>query len=153
MKPLSPRTLLTLDRASAGHLTLNKKKKTVRKFLVKALCKILMYSAITVVTVYLINIVLCQRISYLTINDLVFMEALIFILAGALLFLGSGGLSPTTFRASLLAAAADAIYDEDYSISEMVERDSWKPKGYPRLALVLLISGTALLALYFVSIV
>lgn len=149
MKPLSFRTLLTLHEASDGNSALDKKK--VRKLLVKAICKLLLYSMIIAVAVYLFNVMVCWHIPGCVVNDLVFMEGLVFLFTGILLLVGSGGLSPNTLRASLLAAVADAFYDEDYSISEIVERNSWKAKGHSRGALVLLFSGAIMLALYFVS--
>ena len=51
----------------------------------------------------------------------------------------------------MLAAAASAISKEIIGPSEIFRRDAWKPKGFIRLGLTLIITGIILLVIYFVS--
>jgi hypothetical protein len=85
-------------------------------------------------------------------GDSSFLEGIIFIILGALFFLGSGGITRGSQKAALLAAAAEAITGtETVGPSEIFERDAWKPKGFIRLGLTLIITGIILLVIYFVS--
>ena len=85
-------------------------------------------------------------------GDASFLEGIIFIILGALFFLGSGGITRGSQKAALLAAAAEAITGtETVGPSEIFERDAWKPKGFIRLGLTLIITGIILLVIYFVS--
>jgi len=84
-------------------------------------------------------------------EDASFLEGIIFIILGALLFLGSGGINRGSQRAAMLAAAASAISKEIIGPSEIFRRDAWKPKGFIRLGLTLIITGIILLVIYFVS--
>ena len=82
-------------------------------------------------------------------KDASFLEGIISIPSGFLLFLGSGGISQGTQNAARLAAAADAISGEAIGPSEVFRRDAWKPEGFTRAGLVLMIIGLFLLLIYF----
>ncbi|MEM3622858.1 MAG: hypothetical protein QXZ02_03710 [Candidatus Bathyarchaeia archaeon] len=79
-----------------------------------------------------------------------FIESLLYIIVGALLLLGSGGITRTSQRAAMLASAAKALGKEVIGPSEIFRRDAWKPKGFTRLGLILIMAGIILLILYFV---
>jgi hypothetical protein len=80
-----------------------------------------------------------------------FLEGLAFIILGTLFLLGSGGISRGSQGAAMLAALASAIGKEVIGPSEIFRRDAWKPKGFMRLGLILILSGIFLLFIYFVS--
>jgi hypothetical protein len=85
-------------------------------------------------------------------TDMIFFEGLVVVLVGVLLFLGSGGISRRSQQAALLASAAKAFDNDVIGPSEIFRRDAWKPKGFTRTALILIIAGIILLVTYFVSI-
>jgi hypothetical protein len=82
-------------------------------------------------------------------KDASFVEGILFIPCGLLLLLGSGGITPGTERAARLAAAADAISGEAVGPSEVFRGDAWKPEGFVRTGLVLMITGLFLIFMYF----
>lgn len=84
----------------------------------------------------------------ISIHDALFIEGIAAILLGLLLFLGKGGITAVTAAAALLAAAAKAIFGNAPSISEIYRRDVWKPKGFQRAALAMILAGIILLLLY-----
>ena len=85
-------------------------------------------------------------------TEAAFLEGILFIIVGILLFLGSGGINHASQQATLLAAAAGAISGNDVvSPSEILRRDAWKPKGSTFAGLVLIVAGLVLMAVYFVS--
>jgi len=100
---------------------------------------------------YVINLKLFSLHSRVSSVDTLFLEAIFFISIGALLFLGSGGISRTSQKAAMLASAAKALGKEVIGPSEIFRRDAWKPKGFTRLALTLIMTGIILLIIYFVS--
>jgi hypothetical protein len=81
-----------------------------------------------------------------------FFEGVFFFLFGALLLIGSGGISRNTQTAAMLASAANAMGQDAIGPSETYRRDAWKPKGSVRFGLTLIIAGIVLLVIYFVSI-
>jgi len=88
----------------------------------------------------------------LTPTDAAFLEGIGFVLLGAMVLLGSGGITHTSLRAAVLASAAGAVFDRDtISPSEIFKRDAWKPKGHVLLGLILLLTGVSLLMVYFGS--
>lgn len=90
--------------------------------------------------------------SHLTATDAAFLEGVIFVLLGALLLLGSGGISRASRQAAMLAATANAVSDKQViGPSEIFRRDSWKPKGFTFWALTLITAGSILIAIYFAS--
>ena len=68
-----------------------------------------------------------------------------------LLALGRGGIDAYTARSAATVAATDAIYDKEYKVSEVFRKDKWKPEGFPKAALVLLIVGIMFLLIYFLT--
>jgi hypothetical protein len=89
---------------------------------------------------------------YLSSTDMVFFDGIIFILSGVLLFLGSGGISRTSQKAALLASATKVFDEDTIGPSEIFRKDAWKPKGFTRTGLILMIAGIILLVMYFASI-
>jgi hypothetical protein len=73
------------------------------------------------------------------------LDGILLILAGAAFLLGSGGISRNTSRAALWASVANAFGKETVGPSEMMRIDAWKPKGYVRLGLTLIIAGIFLI--------
>jgi hypothetical protein len=81
-----------------------------------------------------------------------FFEGLLTTLFGLIALLGSGGMSRTSRAAAMLASTAKAISDKDFiGPSEILERDAWKPKGFVRIGLILLMTEIFLLVIYFGS--
>jgi len=80
--------------------------------------------------------------------DASFLEGVTFIILGALFLLGSGGISQTTSRAAMTAAAAKAMGKDVIGPSEIYRRDSWKPKGFKRLGLIFVMTGIILILIY-----
>lgn len=82
--------------------------------------------------------------------DAAFLEGIGFIFLGAMVLLGSGGITRTSLRAAVLASAAGAVFDRgSMNPSEVFKRDAWKPKGHVLLGLILLLTGIFLLMVYF----
>jgi len=98
---------------------------------------------------YAVDIWLFSSHPYISLADIVFIEGIIFIIVGAVLFLGSGGISRASQRAAMLAATASAMGKEVIGPTEIFRRDSWKPKGFIRLGLILIMTGVILLLVYF----
>jgi hypothetical protein len=81
-----------------------------------------------------------------------FFEGVFATLFGLLLLFGSGGISRNTRRAAMIASAAKGMSSGDtIRPSEIFERDAWKPKGFTRVGLILVMAGIFLLTIYFVS--
>lgn len=78
-------------------------------------------------------------------------EALFCIIISVLFALGRGGINAYTLRSATTAAATDAIYGTEYSVTETFRKDKWKPQGFPKTALVLLVAGLVMLAVYFLT--
>jgi len=104
------------------------------------------------VIIYFFNFLIFPPKSSLTPIDALFIEAIVSMLLGALLLLGSGGINLFSQRASVLAAATEAISGkETVGPSEVFRKDAWKPKGFVRIGFILLITGFCLLLFYFAS--
>jgi len=92
---------------------------------------------------------------WLTQNDALFLEGLALVLLGLLFLLGSGGINQWSIRASVLGSAADAIYGgkgrKAPGPSEILRRDLWKPSGFVRFGLTLLLAGIVLILLHFLQ--
>lgn len=78
-------------------------------------------------------------------------EGLLCLIFSVLFALGRGGIDAYTLRSASTAAATDAIYGTDYSVTETFRKDKWKPQGFPKAALVLLVAGLFTLAVYFLT--
>jgi hypothetical protein len=100
---------------------------------------------------YIVNLWIFSSNSRLSPSDASFLEGICFIILGALLLLGSGGINRASRGAALLAATAEAISGRKMiGPSEMFRRDAWKADGSLRLGLILIIAGIILLIIYFV---
>lgn len=125
----------------------------MNKYALKNILLLIISSVILAFAAYMINIWLFSSNQVISSVDFTFWEGMIFIILGVLFLLGSGGITRTSQKAALLAATAEAIYDEQIiGPSEIYRRDAWKPKGLVRLGLILIIAGTILLLIYFISI-
>jgi len=101
--------------------------------------------AVTIVT-YAINLQLFSS------NSALFIEGIVSILAGILFLLGSGGINLWSQKAAILAAATEAISGKEQpKPSEIYKLDRWKPRGFTRLGLILIIAGILMLVLYFIT--
>jgi hypothetical protein len=92
----------------------------------------------------------------LTVLDMVFFEGVGFILLGLLLLVGSGGINRWTVETVFKSSIADWVYgregDEDrVKPSELFRADTWKPRGFPRVGLTLLLAGVLMGVIYFLS--
>ena len=102
--------------------------------------------------IYVFDIWMLSSRFYISPTEATFIEGILLVLLGALLFIGSGGLSSMSQREAVLASAAKAIYNKDVvGPSDIFRRETWKPKGYVRLGLILMIAGIFLLIIYSVS--
>jgi len=107
-------------------------------------------SLILTCAVYSINLWLLSSNPRFSPTDALFIEGIISIILGALLLLGSGGINLWSRKAAILAATAEAAYGtETIGPSEIFRRDAWKPKGFVRLGLILIIAGVFMLIIYF----
>jgi len=108
-------------------------------------------SLIVACAIYMIDLWLFSSHKPISPTDASFVEGMILVILGALLYLGSGGISRTSQKAAMLSAAASAAGAEVIGPSEIFRRDAWKPNGFIRLGLILIITGIILLIIYFVS--
>lgn len=112
---------------------------------------LIVISLIVACVTYIFNLWLFSLHPRISPAEASFVEGLLYVFIGALLFLGSGGISRTTQKAAMLASAAKALSKNDViGPSEIFRRDAWKPKGFTRLGLTLIMAGIILLILYFV---
>jgi hypothetical protein len=81
--------------------------------------------------------------------EILVFDAILLILGGAAFLLGSGGISRNTSRAAQIASVASAFGKETIGPSEIMRRDAWKPKGYLRLELILIVAGIFLSSYLF----
>jgi hypothetical protein len=88
---------------------------------------------------------------YFRTYDWFFLEGILCFVLSVLFALGRGGIDAYTHRSAATKALADAIYGKDYEISETFRRDKWRPEGFPKATLVLLIAGIATLIIYFLT--
>lgn len=125
----------------------------------QVLLNMIKYSSISLLitmAAYLFNMWLFYSSEYLRTrlspNDGLFIEGLVFALSGFLLLLGRGGINLWSLRAALLSAASEAVYDRDSpSSSEIFRRDRWRPQGFVRIALILILSGVFMILVYFLT--
>ena len=124
---------------------------SMNKYTLRNILLLIGASSILACATYILNLWLFSSNLEISSTDLTFWEAVIFILAGVLFLLGSGGITRRSQGAALLAATAEAIYGEQIiGPSEIYRRDAWKPKGLTRLGLTLIIGGIILLLMYSV---
>jgi hypothetical protein len=102
--------------------------------------------------VYLLDLRLLSSNPNITPETATFFEGLLATLLGCLLLLGSGGISRNTRKAAMIASAAKGMSSGDtIGPSELFRRDAWKPKGFTRVGLILVMTGIFLLTIHFVS--
>jgi len=78
-------------------------------------------------------------------------EGIFCLILSVLFALGRGGIDAYTSRSAAAKALADAIYGKDYEVSETFRKDKWRPRGFPKAALVLLIAGIIILLIYVLT--
>ena len=123
-----------------------------KKKILLVLMGILVISFLVSIVVLFLDFWLLSNSRYLSPIEALFFEGILFIAGGALLLLGRGGINRWSLRTILMSALADAVYDEDtVGPSEVFRQDRWKPQGFTRLALVLIISGFIMLLAYFMN--
>lgn len=109
-------------------------------------------SLLVTVAFHFLNVWLLSNSKDISPIEALFVEGLIFLFLGLLLLFGSGGINLWSIKAIMLSALAGAIYDEDtVGPSELLRRDRWKPQGFVRIALVLIMSGIFMIITYFVN--
>jgi hypothetical protein len=109
-------------------------------------------SALITSIIYLADFLLLSTNEYFSPTDAMFIEGILCIVAGLLLLLGRGGIDLWSQRAAILSALAEAIYHRDtVGPSEELRRDKWKPQGFIRLALILILAGVIMILIYFLA--
>jgi hypothetical protein len=121
----------------------------------KLLLRLLLLLIIEVLTIVLVfalfDFFILPTGESIRVYDWFLFEGLFCIILSVLLALGRGGIDAYTLRSAATAAAADAIYGSEYQVSEVFRKDKWKPEGFPKAALVLLIAGIVMLVIYFLT--
>ncbi len=84
-------------------------------------------------------------------TELLLYEGILFLISGFLAFLGTIGAGSR--EAVRIAMLSKVIFRDDETVeTSRIFRDYiWNPKGYPRLALVLLIAGVLMILTYFLA--
>ena len=109
-------------------------------------------AVIIMAVAYFVNIWLFSNFRYITPHEAFFVEGVFLLIFGVLFLLGRGGINVSTLKAAILAAVAGVVYGQDtVGPNEAMRRDRWKPQGYTRFALLLLITGFLMLATYFLG--
>ncbi len=122
------------------------------KPLLLTFAQLLCISVIVSLTIYALDLEIFASSTRLTPSGVAFLEGIVLIILGTLFFIGSGGISRTTSQAAMLNAAANAVFgDQTTGPAETYRRDTWKPKGFPLVATVLILSGVFLIIIYFVQ--
>lgn len=85
------------------------------------------------------------------IYDWFLFEGIFCIVLSVLFALGRGGIDAYTLRSASTAALTDAIYGTDHHVSQVFRKDKWRPEGFPKAALVLLLVGIVVLIIYFLT--
>ena len=99
----------------------------------------------------LLNFLVLPHDTYLRVYDWFFFEGIFCVIFGVLFLLGRGGIDAYSLRSASTRAASDAVYGTDYSVPDAFRRDKWKPEGFRRAALVLLISGLVMFLIYLLT--
>ena len=120
----------------------------------KALLNLAVFSCISmIITVvfYFVNVQLFTT-PMLSPVDAMFIEGILFLIIGFLFLLGRGGINVWSQRAAILSALTEAISGKDMlGPDETLEKDRWKPKGFTRLALILILTGVFMILAYFIT--
>jgi len=119
----------------------------------KVLLSLLMLSCVSImitIAFYFVNLWLFSSVRYFSPTDAFFIEGVLFLIVGFYLLLGRGGISIWSVRAAILSALAGAVFDQGtVGPDEMLKRDRWKPEGFVRLALILILAGVFMILIYF----
>lgn len=119
----------------------------------KVLLAISMFSCISIIITlafYFINVWFFSSMEYFSPTDAFFIEGILFLIIGFLLLLGRGGINLWSVKAAILSALAEAVYDENtVGPGEIMRKDRWKPEGFTRLALILILTGVLMILVYF----
>jgi len=119
------------------------------------LVNVVMFSSISLlitIATYFLNIWLFSSSEPFSPIDALFFEGIVFLIAGLLVLLGRGGINLWSQRAAILSALGGAVYDEDtVGPEEQFRRDMWRPKGFVRIALILILAGVFMILIYFLS--
>jgi len=119
------------------------------------LLNIVMFSGISIsitVAVYFVNTWFFSSSEYFSPTDIFFIEGILFLIAGVLLLLGRGGINLWSQKAAILSALAGAVYGGDtVGPAETLRRDVWRPKGFVRIALILILAGVFMILIYFLT--
>lgn len=107
--------------------------------------------SIVVLVFSALNLFIFPHNGSIRIYDWFLFEGIFCIVVSVLFALGRGGLDAYTLRSAATVAAADAIYGEEHKVSEVFQKDRWKPQGFPKAALILLIAGVVMLVVYFLT--
>lgn len=114
-----------------------------------------MFSSISIlitIATYFVNIWLFSSSEYFSPTDAFFIEGIMFLLFGFLLLLGRGGINAWSLSSAILSALAGALYDEDtVGPDEILRKDRWKPKGFIRIALILILAGVFMILIHFLT--
>ena len=119
--------------------------------IVSGLLFLVIIAVIITAAAYFVNIWLFFSNRYVTPLDAFFLEGVVLLIFGVLFLLGSGGLNVWTLKAAILAAMAGAYGQDTVGPSEAISRDRWKPQGFTRFALVVLLTGFFMLLAYFLG--
>jgi len=119
------------------------------------LLSVAIYSGVSLLVlgaVYMVDVGFLSCWLQLSALDALFMEGVMFIILGLLFLFGTGGINRGSVSAAILAAEAQAIFGDDIvGPNEILRRDSWKPKGFTRTALIFVFSGVLMILVYFLA--
>lgn len=119
------------------------------------LLNIVMFSGISLLitmAVYFANTWFFSSSEYFSPTDVFFIEGILFLIAGVLLLLGRGGINLWSQKAAILSALAGAVYGGDtVGPAETLRKDVWRPKGFVRIALILILAGVFMILIYFLT--
>lgn len=109
-------------------------------------------SLLITVAVYFVNAWIFSSSEYSSPTDIFFIEGILFLIAGVLLLLGRGGINLWSQKAAILSALAEAVYGGDtVGPAETLRKDMWRPKGFVRIALILILAGVFMILIYFLT--
>jgi hypothetical protein len=110
----------------------------------RALLNLAVFSCISIivtVVLYFVNVQLFTTPLFSPV-DAMFIEGILFLIIGLLFLLGRGGINVWSQRAAILSALTEALSGKDMlGPDETLNKDRWKPKGFTRLALILILTG------------
>jgi hypothetical protein len=124
--------------------------RNVNKYSLRNIALVILTAAVLACATYLVDLwFFSHKVPHLNPNmspsDASFLEGIPFVLCGALALIGSGGISRGTEREVITAAEASVINKDVIGPSEIFRREAWKPKGFTRLGLTLIIAGIILI--------